>query len=84
MVWFFLPPTKNSTRGPLAPIIKLFGLRFKKTLFLAKPRFEKYRPRLNILEHQLLKPQVKFTKPTLNLGLLFVIPAIVARPQYYQ
>ena len=44
---------------------------FKKTLFLVKPRFKqysKYRPMLNIIEHQLLKLQLKFRKPTLNLG----------------
>ena len=40
----------------LARIKKHFRLRFKKILFFIKPRFKKYRPRLNIMEHQLLKP----------------------------
>ena len=30
--------------------------------------FLEYRPRFNIIEHQLLKPKVKFYKPTLHQG----------------
>ena len=48
------------TENIIDQITKLFRPRFKKTLVLVKPRFWKYRPRLNIKEHQLLKPKVKF------------------------
>ena len=41
-------------------ITKLFRPRYKKTLGLVKPKFSKYRPRLEIIEHILLKLQVKF------------------------
>ena len=41
----------------LARITKLFRPKFKKTLVSAKPR---YRPRLNLIEHQLLNPRFNF------------------------
>ena len=42
----------------IARITKLFRRQFKKILVLFKAMFKKYTPRLNIIEKQLLKPQV--------------------------
>ena len=57
-----------------ARITKHFIPRFKKTLLLVKLRFEKYRLKLNIIEHQLLKPQVfkTYPKPRASLNLFFL------------
>ena len=41
-------------------VTKLFRPWCKKNCVLVKLRFKKYIPRLNLIEHQLLKPQVQF------------------------
>ena len=47
--------------------------RFRKTLVFVKFMVLKYRPRLNIIEHQLVKPQVNFSNvPGLILGWIFL------------